>query len=71
MKIQDVPPTSKQIVEDARRRKASDKLRSRNTLAQLRADRKSQRNTSREIVQDAQERSLARLNAYRARREAA
>ena len=70
-KIIETSPASKQILEETRRRMAPRKARSAATLAAHRALRKAQRIESAEIVQDARERSQARLEHSRQARRAA
>ena len=70
-KIIETSPESKAIVADARRLMASRKARSAATLTAHRALRKPQRIASAEIVEDARERSLARLEHSRQVRRAA
>ena len=70
-KIIETSPESKAILEETRRRMASRKARSAATLAAHRELRKSNRIESRSIVEDAHERSLARLEHSRQVRRAA
>jgi len=59
------------IVAGARRRMASRRQASRRILEQLKADRAPQRHISRQLVEDAREKKLARLNRSRRERRVA